>query len=94
MWDTRQRALRGWGVAGTCRSICRNSTCCGDAWRQFADARGRDDIAFHAEEFFIGPMLTLIPPTACLLKFALLNPVLLMSGLAFMKLPRGEAITH
>ena len=25
-----------------------------------------DDIAFHAEEFFIGPMLTLIPPTACL----------------------------
>ena len=33
-----------------------------------------DDIAFHAEEFFIGPMLTLIPPTACLFEICFAKP--------------------
>ena len=33
-----------------------------------------DDIAFHAEEFFIGPMLTLIPPTACLFEICFPKP--------------------
>ena len=33
-----------------------------------------DDIAFNAEEFFIGPMLTLIPPTACLFEICFAKP--------------------
>ena len=33
-----------------------------------------NDIAFHAEEFFIGPMLTLIPPTACLFEICFPKP--------------------
>ena len=33
-----------------------------------------DDIAFDAEEFFIGPMLTLIPPTACLFEICFSKP--------------------
>ena len=42
-----------------------------------ASLRMRDDgedVCFNAEEFFIGPMLTLIPPTACLFEIYFPKP--------------------
>ncbi|MEK9708717.1 MAG: FAD binding domain-containing protein [Alphaproteobacteria bacterium] len=42
-----------------------------------ASLRMRDtgeDVEFNAEEFFIGPMLTLIPPTACLFEICFAKP--------------------
>ena len=63
-----------------------------------ASLRMRDageDVEFNAEEFFIGPMLTMIPPTACLFEICFQKTnICLMLALGFMKLPHGEAITH
>ncbi len=51
-----------------------------------ASLRMRDDgedVEFNAEEFFIGPMLTMIPPTACLFEICFRKPKSACIGTGF-----------
>jgi len=51
-----------------------------------ASLRMRDageDVEFHAEEFFIGPMLTMTPPTACLFEICFAKPTCAYVGTGF-----------
>ena len=51
-----------------------------------ASLRMRDDgedVEFDAEEFFIGPMLTMIPPTACLFEICFRKPTSAYIGTGF-----------
>ncbi|MDA0333409.1 MAG: FAD binding domain-containing protein [Proteobacteria bacterium] len=51
-----------------------------------ASLRMRDageDVEFHAEEFFIGPMLTMTPPTACLFEISFAKPTCAYVGTGF-----------
>ena len=51
-----------------------------------ASLRMRDageDVEFNAEEFFIGPMLTMIPPTACLFEICFRKPTSANVGTGF-----------
>ena len=51
-----------------------------------ASLRMRDDgedVEFNAEEFFIGPMLTMIPPTACLFEICFKKPKSAYIGTGF-----------
>jgi CO/xanthine dehydrogenase FAD-binding subunit len=42
-----------------------------------------DDVEFNANEFFIGPMLTMIPPTACLFEICFKKPISAYIGTGF-----------
>jgi CO/xanthine dehydrogenase FAD-binding subunit len=51
-----------------------------------ASLRVRDDgdnVEFNAKEFFIGPMLTMIPPTACLFEICFKKPISAYIGTGF-----------